>query len=233
MIVEVIATSVEDAKRAEQGGADRLELISGILEGGLTPSWGLIEAVVKAVRIPVNVMVRPHSQSFCYTQDDLFVMREDVRVIRELGAAGIVVGMLTLEKKLDLKALELVLSEADELDVTFHRAFDEVSDQLDAARSLLHYPQIRRILTSGGQASAVDGIASITELRQLTDKTQLNILAGSGLSLSNISVFLQKTRVKEVHFGTGVREEGQALRYVDQEKVAALKGICESLSKMG
>lgn len=233
MIVEVIATSVEDAKRAEQGGADRLELISGILEGGLTPSWGLIDAVVKAVRIPVNVMVRPHSQSFCYTQDDLFVMREDVRVIRELGAAGIVVGMLTLEKKLDLKGLELVLSEADELDVTFHRAFDEVSDQLDAARSLLHYPQIRRILTSGGQASAVDGITSITELRQLTDKTQLNILAGSGLSLANISAFLQKTGVKEIHFGTGVREDGQALRYVDQEKVAALKGICESFSKMG
>lgn len=232
MIVEVIATSVEDAKRAEQGGADRLELISGILEGGLTPSWGLIEAVVKAVRIPVNVMVRPHSQSFCYTQDDLFVMREDVRVIRELGAAGIVVGMLTLEKKLDLNGLELVLSEADELDVTFHRAFDEVSDQIDAARSLLHYPQIRRILTSGGKASAVDGIASITELRQLTDKTQLNILAGSGLSLSNITAFLQKTGVKEIHFGTGVREDGQALRYVDQEKVAALKGICEPFSKI-
>lgn len=231
MLIEVIATSVEDAKRAEQGGADRLELITGILEGGLTPSWGLIEAVVKSVRIPVNVMVRPHSQSFCYTHDELLVMREDVRVIRELGAAGIVIGMLTDQKRLDQKGLELVLSEADELDVTFHRAFDEASDQLEAARTLLHYPQIRRILTSGGQKSAVDGIDCITQLRQLTDKTQLNILAGSGLSLSNITDFLQKTGVREIHFGTGVREDGQALRYVDPEKVSELKGICEPFSK--
>ncbi|WP_312115699.1 copper homeostasis protein CutC [Brevibacillus reuszeri] len=231
MIIEVIATSVEDAKRAEQGGADRLELISGILEGGITPSWGLIDAVVKAVRIPVNVMVRPHSQSFCYTQDELFVMREDVRVIRELGAAGVVVGMLAEQKKLDTNGLELVLSEADELDVTFHRAFDEADDQLEAARILLHYPQVRRILTSGGQKSAVEGVDCIAQLMQFTDKTQLNMLAGSGLSLSNITDFLQKTGVKEIHFGTGVREDGQALRYVDPEKVAALKGICEPFSK--
>ncbi|MGG1663312.1 copper homeostasis protein CutC [Brevibacillus sp. NRS-1366] len=232
MIVEVIATSVEDAKRAERGGADRLELISGILEGGLTPSWGLIEAVVKSVRIPVNVMVRPHSQSFCYTEDDLLVMREDVRVIRELGAAGIVVGMLTQEKDIDLKGLELVLSEVDELDVTFHRAFDEVNNQMEAARTLLHYPQIRRILTSGGQKSATQGMERITQLRQLTDKTQLNILAGSGLSLANIIDFLLKTGVREIHFGTGVREDGHALRYVDQEKVVTLKGICERFSKI-
>lgn len=228
MIVEVIATSVEDAKRAERGGADRLELITGILEGGLTPSWGLVEAVVKAVSIPVNVMVRPHSQSFCYTQDDLYVMREDVRVIREIGAAGIVIGMLNEEKQLDLKGLEMLLAEADGLDVTFHRAFDEAADQMEAARALLRYPQVRHILTSGGRKSAIDGAERIAELVRLTEQTQLSILAGSGLSLDNAKELARKTGVSEIHVGTGVREGGQALQYVDVQKVQTLKSLFQS-----
>ncbi|MFD2368647.1 copper homeostasis protein CutC [Brevibacillus sp. GCM10020057] len=225
MIIEVIATSVEDAKRAERGGADRLELITGILEGGLTPSWGLVEAVVKAVSIPVNVMVRPHSQSFCYTQDELYVMRGDVRVIREIGAAGIVIGMLTAERTLDLKGLEMLLAEADGLDVTFHRAFDEAADQHEAARILLGYPQIRHILTSGGHKSAIDGAECLSSLVQLTKHTQLSIIAGSGLTLDNARALAVATGVSEIHVGTGVREEGQALKYVDEQRVQALRSM--------
>lgn len=228
MLVEVIATTVEDARRAEQGGADRIELITGILEGGVTPSYGLIDAVVKAVSIPVNVMVRPHSQSFCYTQDDLLVMREDVKIIRQVGAAGIVIGMLTPDQTLDLRGLETLLAEADGLDVTFHRAFDEAADQMEAARVLLRYPQVRRILTSGGEKSAIDGAQLIARLVHLTENTQLGILAGSGLSLANIGDFLQRTSVKEIHFGTGVREDGHALKYVDVQKVAALKKLSQA-----
>ncbi|MFF2533933.1 copper homeostasis protein CutC [Brevibacillus sp. NPDC058079] len=225
MLVEVIATSVEDAKRAEQGGADRLELISGILEGGITPSWGLIEAVVKAVSIPVNVMVRPHSQSFCYTAEELAVMRQDVRIIRELGAAGVVIGMLTPENTLDQRGLELLLGESGALNVTFHRAFDNAVDQMEAARILLKYPQVRTILTSGGKKTAIEGAACIEQLVKLTENTQLAILAGSGLSLANVGDLVNRTGVKEVHFGSAVREEGQPLRYVDAEQVAAIKQL--------
>ncbi|MFS0558633.1 copper homeostasis protein CutC [Brevibacillus sp. 179-C9.3 HS] len=223
MLVEVIATSVEDAKRAEQGGADRLELISGILEGGITPSWGLIDAVVKAVSIPVNVMVRPHSQSFCYTAEELGVMRQDVRIIRELGAAGVVFGMLTSDNKLDQRGMELLLGEAGGLNVTFHRAFDDAVDQIEAARILLEYPQVHTILTSGGKKTAVEGADCIEQLVKLTENTHLTILAGSGLSLANVGDLVKRTGVQEVHFGSAVREEGQALRYVDVERVAAIK----------
>ncbi|UIO41396.1 copper homeostasis protein CutC [Brevibacillus brevis] len=225
MLVEVIATSVEDAKRAEQGGADRLELISGILEGGITPSWGLIEAVVKAVSIPVNVMVRPHSQSFCYTAEELSVMRQDVRIIRELGAAGVVIGMLTPENRLDQRGMEQLLGESGSLHVTFHRAFDNAVDQMEAARILLEYPQVRTILTSGGKKTAIEGADCIEQLVKLTENTQLAILAGSGLSLANVGDLVKRTGVKEVHFGSAVREEGQALRYVDAERVAAIKQL--------
>ncbi|GEB35264.1 copper homeostasis protein CutC [Brevibacillus parabrevis] len=226
MLVEVIATSVEDAKRAERGGADRLELISGILEGGLTPSWGLIEAAVKAVSIPVNVMVRPHSQSFCYTKDELRVMKEDVRVVRELGAAGVVFGMLTPDKQLDRDGLELLLEEANGLNVTFHRAFDEAVSQLEALDILLQYPQVKTILTSGGKRTAMEGADCIAELVRKTENSTLSILAGSGLSATNAPELIGLTGVREVHFGTAAREEGQALRYVDSERVAAIKRAC-------
>lgn len=229
MVLEVIATTVEDAKRAERGGADRIELISGILEGGVTPSYGLIDAVVKAVSIPVNVMVRPHSQSFCYTADDLRVMREDIRVIRESGAAGIVLGILTPQGRVDTAALEELLAEAEGLDVTFHRAFDEAADQLEAARVLLHYPQVRRILTSGGQQSALDGAERIAELVRMTAGTHLSIMAGSGLTLTTMADVIRSTGVAEVHFGTGVREDGQALKPVDEAKVAAVKAALKTL----
>ncbi|TQK45621.1 copper homeostasis protein [Brevibacillus sp. AG162] len=225
MLVEVIATSVEDAKRAEQGGADRLELISGILEGGITPSWGLIDAVVKAVSIPVNVMVRPHSQSFCYTAEELAVMRQDVRIIRELGAAGVVFGMLTPENRLDQRGLELLLGVSGALNVTFHRAFDDAVDQMEATRILLEYPQVRTILTSGGKKTAIEGADCIEQLVKLTENTPLTILAGSGLSLANVEELVKRTGVKEVHFGSAVREEGQALRYVDAKRVAAIKQL--------
>ncbi len=225
IILEVIATNVTDAKIAEQSGADRIELITGILEGGLTPSYGLIEEAVRSVSIPVHVMVRPHSHSFCYSQDDMATMRNDIRAIKQLGASGVVIGALTEDNKIDVASLQLLLNEAGSLDITFHRAFDEVTDQIEALEVLSHFPQIRRVLTSGGKKSVVDAVEKIKKLTSLTENTHLSIMAGSGLKISNIRNFLLETGVKEVHFGTGVRTNEQPLQFVDPEKVAALKGL--------
>ncbi|UFJ39568.1 copper homeostasis protein CutC [Brevibacillus humidisoli] len=222
MILEVIATTAADAKLAEQGGADRLELITGILEGGLTPSYGLIEQVVQAVSIPVNVMIRPHSQSFCYDGADVRTMISDVKAAKQLGAAGIVIGALNKAGQIDRNTLEALLAEADGLDVTFHRAFDEAVDQLESLQLLRGYPQIRRILTSGGKKSALDAIDRLKQLVDLTRDTHLTIMAGSGLKVDTITPFLQQTGVTEVHFGTGVRVDQQALKPVDPGRVSAL-----------
>jgi copper homeostasis protein len=97
VLLDFIAVTVEDAVLIEKSGADRIELVSGLTEGGLTPSYGLIEKAVSSVRIPINVMVRPHSQSFCYSKDDLAIMKQDIRIIRSLGANGVVSGMLDEE----------------------------------------------------------------------------------------------------------------------------------------
>ncbi|MBP1991987.1 copper homeostasis protein CutC [Paenibacillus eucommiae] len=225
MILEVIATSVLDAKLAQEYGVNRIELISGIMEGGVTPSYGLIEQVVRAVDIPVNVMLRPHANSFCYDLDDLEVMVRDIRMIRELGAAGTVMGMLNLDKQIDIPALEMLLSEAGNMAVTFHRAFDELEDQQAALQTLAKYPAVHRVLTSGGKSNVLHAKQEIAELVKTSGDLPIEILAGSGLSVEKLDDFIRQTAVHEVHMGTGVRVNNQALQPVDPKKLQAAVSI--------
>ncbi|MFK4998702.1 copper homeostasis protein CutC [Bacillus sp. N9] len=227
MKIEIIATTVEEAKIAEANGADRIELITGIAEGGLTPSYGLIKEVVNAVRIPVNVMIRPHSYSFSYNEGDVNTMIEDIQVVRELGANGVVLGTLNDDRTINTDALEKLLAVAGDLDVTFHRAFDEVVDQEAALDVLLRYPQINCILTSGGKPNVTDAAEQIKKLVQLTEGKPLQILAGSGLTAENVDAFVAETGVAEIHFGSAVRVDGKSLKPVDPEKVRAIVGKFE------
>lgn len=221
MILEVIATSVADARRAEAGGANRIELISGIREGGVTPSLGLIEQVLEVVSIPVHVMVRPHAQSFRYDEDDVRTMVTDISAIRRLGAAGIVTGALTDDAKVDESVLRRLLAVSEGLSVTFHRAFDETADLPASLRVLGQYPQVRRVLTSGGKPSALDAVKQIQQLDKLGRELSIAVLAGSGLTLEALSVFLRDTGVSEVHMGTAVRRQGDPLQPVESERVEA------------
>lgn len=225
MLVEVIAIRAEDAEAAYAGGADRIELVSGIAEGGLTPSIGLVEAVVKAAPLPVNVMVRPHSQSFCYSETDLSIMLRDIRAVREAGAAGIVVGVLDEHGKIDRGVLERLLYAADGLDVTFHRAFDEMADQFSALRQLAEYPQISRVLTAGGLLPAPQSAQKIRELRILGDALGIGVLGGYGLHANNIAEFVRQTGVREVHFGGGVRREGSFRERVDPQLIRGIRDL--------
>lgn len=222
MLLEVIATCVEDAVVAEANGADRLELITAITEGGLTPGIGMVQQVVKAVTIPVHVMVRPHSRSFVYGEADLLTMEAEVRAIAEAGAAGIVVGALTAERKIDEAALERMLTLAGEMNVTFHRAFDELADLPSGLRALLQYPQVNRVLTSGGPRPAPQAVPAVRELVELARGSSLRILAGYGLTLETVSQFVAETGVSEVHFGSAVRMGGDGLAPLDPSKVLSL-----------
>ncbi|KPC73850.1 copper homeostasis protein [Thermoactinomyces vulgaris] len=228
MRIEVIATDLTDAKLADQHGADRIELVTGMAEGGLTPSYGLIEEVVRRVTIPAYVMIRPHSRSFCYSRDDLDTMIKDIQTVKRLGAPGVVLGALTKEKTIDETALSLLLEAADGLDITFHRAFDEVADQEAALKVLLRYPQVTRVLTSGGKHSALDAVPQMAKLVRLAEGTHLTILAGSGLTVESLPAFSAQTGVKEVHVGSGVRVGGKSLAPIDPAKLEALKAIADS-----
>ncbi|MCM2996458.1 copper homeostasis protein CutC [Paenibacillus cellulositrophicus] len=231
MKLEVIATNLYDALVAENAGADRLELVTGIMEGGLTPGPGMIRKVVGLMSIPVHVMVRPHSQSFVYDQYDLLTMREDIAFIKECGAAGIVLGTLKPDRTVDTEALEMLLKEADGLNVTFHRAFDEIDDQLGALRTLSAYPQINRILTSGGPRPAPESTDRIQALVEASAGTGIRILAGYGLTVPGLSEFVRKTGVPEVHFGSALRAEGNYLLPLDSERVKAAAQTVKSIAK--
>lgn len=229
MLLEVIATTVSDAITAERYGADRIELITGIREGGLTPSLGLIEAVREAVSIPVRVMVRPHAYSFMYDPSDAETMLRDIRHIAGIGGLSLVMGMLRSDQTVDEELLIRLLDAADGMEVTYHRAFDEVRDQLEALEVLKRYPQITDILTSGGSAVATspEGMARIAVLQRLSADTPLSILAGSGLNAASLKDFLAHTAVSRVHFGSAVRLDGDPLKPVDPRRLEAVRRILQ------
>lgn len=215
-MLEIIASTVEEAVAAEQAGADRIELVSALSEGGLTPSYGLIRQVVSTVEIPVHVLVRPHSKSFVYSKSDEKTIITDIDLIRELGAAGIVVGSLTADGRVDEGFLGRIIKHKGELSLTFHRAIDSSRDILEAAEVLADFPEVDRILTSGGQATALEGKETIARL--IVDYPDLIILPGSGITLENAEALLEATKASELHVGSAVLQDGA----IQKERVEAL-----------
>ncbi|MBZ5753877.1 MULTISPECIES: copper homeostasis protein CutC [Metabacillus] len=228
--IEVIVLNDEDAKIAEAYGADRLELVTAIGEGGLTPSYGAIKRVVNSVKIPVMIMLRPHNYSFTYQKEEWDMIREDIRIIRELGAEGIVFGALTEEKLVDFDILAMVLEEADSLSITFHRAIDE-SKPLEIYRSLCESPhKINQVLTSGGKPTVMQGLEGLRNLVKdsMRDNDKPVIMPGSGLDINNIKFIHQTLQAQQYHFGSGVRKEGDFRQSIDRKILQKIKGIVYS-----
>ncbi|WOD18166.1 copper homeostasis protein CutC [Paraburkholderia kirstenboschensis] len=231
VLLEVIATTVADARLAAQAGADRLELVTAMGEGGLTPSIGLIEAVVNAVSVPVNVIVRPHSRSFVYDADDFAVMLRDVRAVKAAGANGVVIGMLNAHGEIDREQLARAIDAADDLAITFHRAFDKARNQQKALDVLLRFDAVTNVLTSGGKPSVLDAEATIRELVRQAAGSRCTVLAGAGLTVDAVAGFVSRTGVEAVHFGSGVRTNGNGLAAVDSEKVAQVRASLNAQAK--
>ncbi|RZF27594.1 copper homeostasis protein CutC [Paraburkholderia sp. UYCP14C] len=231
VLLEVIATTVADARAAAEAGADRLELVTAMGEGGLTPSVGLIEAVVSAVAVPVNVIVRPHSRSFVYDADDYTVMLRDIRAVKAAGANGIVIGMLDEERAIDREGLARACEAADGLAITFHRAFDEARDLREAIDVLLGFEAVTNVLTSGGKPSVLHARAEVSELVRQASGSHCTVLAGAGLTVDAVADFVSKTHVEAVHFGSGVRVNGNGLAPVDPAKVAQVKALLDATQR--
>jgi copper homeostasis protein len=220
MLIEFIAVTVEDAKLIEKSGADRIELVSGLTEGGITPSYGLIQKVVNSVSIPVNVMVRPHGQSFCFSEDDIAIMKNDIRVIRNLGANGVVVGMLDRQGNVDFRQLEELLTEIGTMEVTFHRAIDSSKNIVQNAEKLNQYKEIKTILTSGGHGDWQTRLETLRKMKDICKETE--ILIGSGLSKDNIREVHTQVGTNCYHFGTAVRIDQSILKSVSLEKAVEI-----------
>ncbi|MFB4168414.1 copper homeostasis protein CutC [Virgibacillus sp. JSM 102003] len=204
MKIEVIVQNGQEAVQAEKLGANRLELVSAMQEGGLTPSYGTIKQVLESVAIPVQVMVRPHSYHFSYTDEDLMIIREDIDVIQKLGCNRIVFGALNQDLTINTTMLEELIRLYPRLDITFHRAFDEVPFLQTAYETLAEYQQnVKRILTSGGKANAEAGKQQLLELVEKGNGPV--IMPGSGLTPANIKGIHEFVGATQYHFGKSVR----------------------------
>ncbi|CEK33222.1 copper homeostasis protein,Copper homeostasis protein CutC,copper homeostasis protein CutC,Uncharacterized protein involved in copper resistance,CutC family [[Clostridium] sordellii] len=221
-MLEIIGMSVEDAIAIEKCGADRIELVSALTEGGLTPSFGLIESVVNKVKIPVNVMIRHHAKSFVYSDEDINIMIKDIEKVKEIGANGVVFGMLDEKNNIREEQLITLLEAAKGLDVTYHRAIDE-TNVIDSIKILSKYEYITNVLTSAGKGNIENNIEKIKEMKK--NAGSINILLGGGLNFENIDRIKNLTNNKDFHFGTAIRVDKNPFREIDESKLRKLVEI--------
>lgn len=198
ILIEVCCGSVDDAVEAEKGGADRVELNSAIFLGGLTPSLGSIIEAKKRLDVPVMVMIRPRAGGFCYTQAEMAVMQHDAKLAVKHSADGLVFGILTSEGSIDAEHCKQIIELAQGRQTVFHRAFDVTLEPLKALDQLMDLG-FTRVLTSGQQKTAPEGIELISKLIAYAGD-RIEILPGSGLRPHNIRAFVQLTKTKQVHF---------------------------------
>jgi copper homeostasis protein len=209
LTVEVCVDSAEAAAAAEQGGANRVELCSDLLEGGLTPSHGTMKVARERLRIKIMAMVRPRGGDFCYSDTEFAVMREDLLALKSLGADGIVLGLLRPDGTIDRDRTAELIALARPLPVTFHRAFDMTREPFEALDTLLSLG-VDRILTSGQEPSVIEGLELITELvRRVAGRTI--IMPGGGITARNVARVAAESGVSELHFASLEPREGRML----------------------
>ncbi|MBW2937354.1 copper homeostasis protein CutC [Aureisphaera sp. CAU 1614] len=221
MILEICANSFESAMAAQKVGAHRIELCTELSLGGVTPSFGLIEKVLSSLTIPVHVLIRPRSGNFTYTESEVDVMLKDIQQCKKMGVAGIVTGALTLENEIDVETTQQLLLASEGLDVTFHRAFDWCHNPKKSLQELQQLG-VKRILTSGQQPNAFEGLTLLKELKALSES--IEIMPGGGIHSENVGAF-KKAGFISVHCSAS--EKVQTL--INAPKVAMQSALDEGV----
>ncbi|XP_067565836.1 copper homeostasis protein cutC homolog isoform X5 [Pseudorca crassidens] len=210
-LMEVCVDSVESAVNAERGGADRIELCSGLVEGGTTPSMGVLQVVKQYVQIPVFVMIRPRGGDFLYSDREVEVMKADIRLAKLYGADGLVFGALTEDGHIDKELCMSLIAICRPLPVTFHRAFDMVHDPMAALETLLTLG-FERVLTSGCDISALEGLPLIKRLIDQA-KGRIVVMPGGGITDRNLQRILEGSGATEFHCSARLaRDSGMKFR---------------------
>jgi copper homeostasis protein len=196
-LFELCADSLEAARAAQAGGADRMELCEDLSIAGVTPSLPLLKAVLGEVSIPVHVLIRPRGGDFVYSSDELKLMRRQIEQAKAAGAAGVAVGVLQPDGRVDVERTRELFKVARPMKVTFHRAFDETSD-LDQALEDVIRSGADCLLTSGGSPNVLAGAEQIGRL-QAQAGDRLEVMAGGGLKLQNLAEVVRRSGVTCLH----------------------------------
>ncbi|CAG8690788.1 2260_t:CDS:10, partial [Funneliformis mosseae] len=215
---EVCIDSVQSAINAgnQAGGASRVELCDNLMEGGTTPSSGMIVTILNRVKIPVMVMIRPRGGDFCYSEDEIKVMCLDIQHAKSLGAHGVVFGILNPDGSVDVERVSKLVDLAKPMKVTFHRAFDMTNDPFKALEDIISIGGIQRILTSGHDSSVLEGLDTIVQLVKQAN-SRIIIMPGGGIKESNIERILFAVGLEEMHVSASA-----AIRSVMEHNVSTI-----------
>jgi copper homeostasis protein len=219
--LEICADSVESALAAQKGGAHRIELCSGLVEGGTTPSSGLISTVRSEVSIPIVVMIRPRGGDFCYGRGDFQTMERDMDAAKHLGADGVVFGILREDGQVDIERTRHLVDRARPLKATFHRAFDMSRDLMESLEALIA-AGVDRVLTSGGEQRVEDGAPKVKQLSNAA-AGRLAIMVGGGITESNAHRVIVATGICELHARAAVTVASPMLHHNEKISMGTMK----------
>ncbi|MEO7990748.1 MAG: copper homeostasis protein CutC [Chryseolinea sp.] len=211
MTVEIVVYNIESALKAQEGGANRIELCDNPGEGGTTPSYGTIELVRQNISMDVFVMIRPRGGDFCYSSYEFHSMKRDISQCQKLSVDGVVFGILNPNGTIDKKRCKELIDQARPLKVTCHRAFDMTRDPFEALEDCIEVG-FDRILTAGQQAQAAKGAALIGQLIAKANG-RIAIMPGSGVNENTVGEIIEKSKAREIHFSaTAFRESEMVFR---------------------
>jgi copper homeostasis protein len=222
MKLEIIGFNIESCIAAQEAGASRIELCDNPSEGGTTPSYGFIKAAREKLFIDLYVMIRPRGGDFFYSDSEFEIMKADVEQCKKCGCDGVVLGLLKKDGSVDKKRCRELVDLAYPLGITFHRAFDRAKEPFIALKDIIE-TGCERILTSGQQPKAVDGVQVISELISLADD-RIIIMPGSGVNAENIIFLAENTRAKEFHSSVGIYTES-GMSYTNPSMNESLKHV--------
>ncbi|SHK84901.1 copper homeostasis protein [Clostridium cavendishii DSM 21758] len=197
VLKEACVGSYIQAINAEKLGADRIELCDNLNEGGTTPSLGTIKLARLKIKVPINVIIRPRGGDYIYTNDEIIIMENDIKLCKDLNVNGVVIGILNNKNEIDIENMKRLIELAKPLSITFHMAFDEIKDKKKAIDDL-YTLGVDRILTKGGEVSAIKNKENLKELINYS-KDRITILPGGGLTKDNYFDFVKYVGAVEVH----------------------------------
>ncbi len=197
MIKEACIENFTQALAAQQAGADRVELCENLAVGGTTPSYGTIKACMEKLEIPPFVMIRPRGGDFTYSAEELEIMQEDIDRCKELGVPAVVFGLLTADGEIDVANTRMLVERARPMQVTFHKAFDELANPLAGIDTLVELG-VDRLLTSGTKATAKEGTEILNQLIERANG-KLTIVAAGKVTHDNLADLSQAIQTTEFH----------------------------------
>ncbi|RMF40002.1 MAG: copper homeostasis protein CutC [Planctomycetota bacterium] len=232
-LLEVCVDSLACARAAERAGADRLELNAGLELGGLTPSAGLVECALRECSCEVVAMLRPRGAGFCYSPDELQVMRRDAERLCDQGVRAIALGVLTRQRQIDAAACRFLTDRLDSVQFVFHRAFDCVLDPMAALEQLVELG-FDRVLTSGLAPTALQG-ADLLGALHTRSRGRITVMPASGVTPETLPLLVERTGCREFHGSFSTTQNDYAgpvsaghFRRVDAARVASARRALDS-----